>query len=49
MHGVVYVRGQVTAMRGAENTTREILDQVSKVLRSRAGIRDVVIDAVVRD
>lgn len=47
-HGVAYVRGVIKKMKGAEQPVSEMLDQVSKALRSRPEIRDVVIDAVIR-
>jgi len=48
-HGVVYVRGQLSPMRGSDSSVKEMLDQISKVMRSKPGIRDFVIDAVVRE
>ena len=44
MHGVAYVRGSVGLMRGAEGSIDEMLEQISKCLRARPEIRDVVID-----
>lgn len=48
-HGVVYVRGQLSLMRGAEGSLRELVEQCSKALRTRPEIRDVVIDAILRE
>lgn len=48
MHGVAYVRGLVRAMKGAEQPVSEMLDQVSKAVRSRPEIREVVIDCQIR-
>lgn len=45
-HGVVYIRGQISTMRGAESSLEEMLTQITKALRSRPEIRDVVIDAI---
>lgn len=47
-HGVAYVRGQLSMIRGAEGSLQEIVEQIGKVLRSRPEIRDVVIDATYR-
>lgn len=48
VHGVVYLRGSVRPMRGHHFDMREELDTMSKILRQRQGIRDVVVDVTMR-
>ena len=49
MHGVAYIRGQLMKMRGAEGSLKESVEHICKALRSRPEIRDVVVDAVMRE
>jgi len=43
--GVLYIKGTVSAMRGATfKDAKAELELVSRVMRQRAGIKDVVID-----
>ncbi len=47
MHGVLVIRGQVTAIRGS--TVKDVkaeMENISKVLRQKPEIRDVVLDCV---
>lgn len=48
MHGVVYFRGQVKAMRGHNLDLREEMEKMGKVLRTKQDIRDVVLDLIYR-
>ncbi len=49
MHGVLYVRGSVSAVKGSgvENVKTET-ENLARILRQRAEIRDVVLDCVYR-
>jgi hypothetical protein len=47
-HGVVRITGQVRAMRGHPMDLRQELELIAKVLKSRPGIRDVVLDCIYR-
>ncbi len=49
MHGVVYLRGQVTAYRDSGITDlRAEVEKIARVLRTQPGIRDVSIDVSYR-
>lgn len=52
MHGVVYLRGTVKAMRSGDGAMggdlRSEIETIARVLRQKAGIRDVVIDVTYR-
>ena len=47
-HGVAYVRGVLKPMKGASAPMQEMIDHISKALRSRSEFRDVVIDCIIR-
>ncbi len=47
-HGVCYIRGSVGVIRGGPQDVRSELDLIAKVLRTRPGIKDVVIDCTMR-
>ena len=47
-HGVVRIGGQVRAMRGHALDVRSEMELVAKVLRTKPGIREVVIDCIFR-
>lgn len=47
-HGVCYIRGVVKAVKGGPPDVRAEVDLISKVLRQRPGIRDVIIDCAFR-
>ncbi|MBA3725108.1 MAG: hypothetical protein H0W86_01335 [Armatimonadetes bacterium] len=47
-HGIVKFGGQVKAMRGHALDLKVEVELVAKVLRTRPGIRDVVIDCIFR-
>ena len=48
-HGVVRLTGQVKAMRGHQMDLRSEMELIAKVLRQRPGIRDVVLECIMRE
>ncbi len=44
MHGVVYLRGEIQALKGTECDIESELHIISRILRSRPGIRDVIME-----
>ncbi|HWP31148.1 MAG TPA: hypothetical protein VNK96_05430 [Fimbriimonadales bacterium] len=48
IHGVVYLRGQVKAMRGHTLDLRSEMEIIAKALKQRPGIRDVIMDLTYR-
>jgi len=48
IHGVVYLRGQVKAMRGHNLDLRSEMEIIAKALKQRPGIRDVIMDLTYR-
>ena len=49
MHGICYIRGQLTAVRSANiPDLRSEMEKIAKVLRTKAEIKDVVIDCIYR-
>jgi hypothetical protein len=50
MHGVCYLRGQVSRLKGVEiPDLRAELEVIGKILRQKPEIRDVVIDVTYRE
>ncbi len=47
-HGVVYLRGTVSAVRGHDADPKHEIEIIRRILRQRPGIRDVVIDLIFR-
>ncbi len=47
-HGVVYLRGTVSGVRGHDVDPRHEIEIIRRVLRQRPGIRDVVVDLIFR-
>ncbi len=47
-HGVVYLRGTVSALRGHNIDIKAEMELIRRILRQRPGIRDVVIDVIYR-
>lgn len=47
-HGVVYLRGTVRAMRGHAMDLRQEMELISRILKQKPGIRDVVLDLTYR-
>lgn len=44
MHGVVYLRGYIQRLRGHDIDLKHELEVINRILRSKPGIRDVIID-----
>lgn len=47
-HGVVYLRGTVSGMRGHDVNPKAEMELIRRILRQRPGVRDVVIDLIYR-
>jgi len=47
-HGVVYLRGTVSGMRGHDIDIKAEMEIVRRILRQRPGVRDVVVDLIFR-
>ncbi len=47
-HGVVYLRGTVSGMRGHDIDIKAEMELIRRILRQRPGIRDVVLDVIYR-
>ncbi|GIV09173.1 MAG: hypothetical protein KatS3mg020_0249 [Fimbriimonadales bacterium] len=47
-HGVVYLRGTVSGMRGHDIDIKAEMEVIRRILRQRPGIRDVVLDVIYR-
>ncbi|MCB0826256.1 MAG: hypothetical protein KDC26_08705 [Armatimonadetes bacterium] len=47
-HGVCYVRGAVGTIKGGPSDVRAEVETIAKVLRTRQGIKDVVLDCTYR-
>jgi hypothetical protein len=48
VHGVVYIRGTIRPLRGHPVDIHQELEIIRRILRQKPGIRDVIIDAIVR-
>jgi len=44
MHGVVYLKGTIRALRGHDVNLEHELEVMQRVIRSKPGIRDVIAD-----
>lgn len=47
-HGVCYIRGSISTIRGGPSDVRAEVELVARILKTRPGIKDVVIDATMR-
>lgn len=47
-HGVVYIRGTIKPMRGGAGDPKHEVEIISRALRTRPEIRDVVVDCIFR-
>lgn len=47
-HGVCYIRGSLKPIKGGPSDIRKEVEIIMKVLRQRAGIKDVVLDCTIR-
>lgn len=49
MHGICYIRGSLKGLRSANiPDLRSEMEKIAKILRTKAEIKDVVIDAIYR-
>lgn len=48
VHGVVYIRGPVRRLRGHDVNLEHEMEVIRRVLRSKPGIRDVIMDVTYR-
>lgn len=44
IHGVVYLRGSIRKLRGHDVDLKHELEVITRVLRAKPGIREVVVD-----
>jgi hypothetical protein len=44
VHGTVYLRGQVRKLRGHNVDLEKEMDIIARTLRSKPGIRDVIVE-----
>jgi len=49
MHGIVYVRGSIGKLRGHDVDLKHELEVIGRILRGKAGIREVIMDVSTRD
>lgn len=49
MHGIVYIRGSICRLRGHDVDLRHELEVIGRILRGKAGVRDVIMDVSIRD
>ncbi|MBS1709183.1 MAG: hypothetical protein JSS65_10750 [Armatimonadetes bacterium] len=47
-HGVAYIRGAIGVIKGGPPDVRKECELIAKVLRTKPGIKDVVIDCTFR-
>lgn len=47
-HGVVYLRGYIQRLRGHDMDLKHELEVIHRILRTKPGIRDVIIDVDIR-
>lgn len=48
VHGIVYIRGQVRRLRGHDVNLEHEMEIIRRVLKSKPGIRDVIMDVTYR-
>ncbi|MCL6518951.1 MAG: hypothetical protein K6T99_03910 [Armatimonadetes bacterium] len=48
IHGVVYIRGIVRKIRGHDVSLEAEMEIIRRILRSKPGIRDVIMDVTYR-
>lgn len=49
MHGIVYIRGSICKLRGHDVDLKKELEVINRILRGKAGIREVIMDVSIRD
>jgi hypothetical protein len=42
MHGVVYLRGVVGALRGHNSDVKDEMDKAKRAIRQKAGVREII-------
>lgn len=47
-HGVAYIRGSVKPIKGGPTDLKSEIELIAKVLRTRPGIKEVVVDCAIR-
>lgn len=47
-HGVAYIRGSIGTIKGGPQDVRAEIELITKVLRTRPQIKDVVVDCTMR-
>lgn len=47
-HGVAYIRGAIKPIKGGPADIRKEVELIARILRTQAGIKDVVIDCAFR-
>ncbi len=48
-HGVAYIRGAIKPIKGGPTDIRKEVELIARLLRTQAGIKDVVIDCAFRN
>ena len=46
-HGIVHLRGQIKKLRGHDVDLRQELEIIRRIIRSKPGIRDVLVDEII--
>ncbi len=49
MRGVVYLRGTIECLRGHEMDLNQELEVIHRILRTKPGIRDVVMEVEIKE
>lgn len=49
LHGVAYIRGIIKPIKGASGNVRSEVELISRLIRQQNLVKDVVIDAQLRD
>jgi len=47
-HGVAYIRGAIKPIKGGPQDIRKEVELIARILRTQAGIKDVVVDCAFR-
>ncbi len=48
-HGIAYVRGVIIPVKGGPTDLRAEIELIGRILHQRVGIKDVIIDCVMRE
>lgn len=49
MRGVVYLRGTIECLRGHDTDLKHELEVIHRILRTKPGIRDVVVEVEIKE